>query len=55
MNRLKVGVIAAKLRFTEGYIRKLKGEAERKPDALDDVAAKAALPPWYIKEYVDAR
>jgi hypothetical protein len=55
LRRLKVGAIAAKLNFTDGYIRKLKGEAERKLDALDEPSVRAALPPWYLKEYGDTK
>ena len=45
VTRLNVGAIAAKLQYTEGYIRKLKPEAEKKLDLLDDATVRAALPP----------
>lgn len=55
VTRLKVSAIAAEMNFTEGYIRRLKVEAERKLDALSDADVRAALPPWYLKESGDAK
>jgi hypothetical protein len=51
VTRLKLGAIAAKLSFTDGYIRKLKADAETKLDTPDGASVRAALPPWYLKEW----
>lgn len=46
----KVPGIARKLGYTEGYIRKLKAQAERMLDEVPEARVVQALPAWYMRE-----
>ena len=50
IQRQKVPGIAHKLGYTEGYIRKLKSEAERMLDEVPESRVAGLLPAWYIRE-----
>lgn len=47
----KVPGIAKKLGFSEGYIRKLKAEAERLLDSISEETVVISLPVWYLREH----
>ena len=42
-------LIAAAMGFTDGYIRKVKADAESRLDSLQEAQVAAALPAWYMR------
>lgn len=50
IKRDSVPCIAAALGFTDGYIRKVKADAESRLDSLQEAQVAAALPAWYMRE-----
>jgi chromosome segregation ATPase len=55
VQRAKVSSIAKKLRFTEGYIRKLKAEGEKLLGVLPSADVDKTLPAWYLREYPEIK
>ena len=44
-------IIAARLKYQDGYIRKVKRNAEKALGEITPGQVASALPPWYLKEY----
>lgn len=53
VKRMKTQAIAKRMKYTEGYIRKLKKEGERLIDDLPAEKVAASLPGWYLREIPD--
>ena len=51
LKRESVAVIARRLSYQEGYLRKIKSRGEKALQALPEDTVRAALPAWYIKKY----
>lgn len=49
IKRDSVPSIAAAMGFTDGYIRKVKADAESRLDSLQEARVAAALPAWYMR------
>lgn len=49
IKRDSVPSIAAAMGFTDGYIRKVKADAESRLDSLQEAQVAAALPAWYMR------
>lgn len=50
VKRMDTPEIARKEKYTAGYVRKMKRNAEQLLDMLDPDRVKATLPAWYLRE-----
>jgi len=51
INRQKAAYIAKKQGFSEGYVRKIKADAERAIEAIPEEWVETVVPKWYCEEW----